>query len=114
MLISALAFAAALAGTQPAIKQCSINNAEFEDCLVLVKRENNITAIGVQFLTFDGKMVLAGNTIDNSKFQVRALAVADSPAVEAEGYCQAFTDAGFVRCSYTFQGASQVYTLTIR
>lgn len=110
-LIMALAISSA---PEPAIKQCSINDAEFEDCLVLVKRENNVTAIGVQFLTFDGKMVLAGNTIDNSKFQVRALAVADSPAVEAEGYCQAFTDAGFVRCSYTFQGASQVYTLTIR
>lgn len=114
MLITALSVAAAISGTQPAIKQCSINDAAFEDCLVVVNRQNNVTAIGVQFLTFEGKMVLAGDTIDNSKFQVRALAVADLPTVDAEGYCQAFTDAGFVRCTYTFQGASQVYTLTIR
>ena len=114
MLITALAVAAAISGTQPAIKQCSINNAEFEDCLVVVNRENGVTALGVSFLSFNGQMILAGSTVNNSKFQVQALSVKDSPTIEAQGYCQAFTDAGFVRCSYTFQGASQVYTLTIR
>ena len=112
MLITALAVAAAISGTQPAIKQCSINDAPAEDCLALVHRENGITAIAVKFLTFDGKMVVAGRTVDNSKFQVEALSVRDGPTVPASGYCQAFTN--YVRCSYTFQGASQVYTLTIR
>jgi hypothetical protein len=108
-LIMALAISSA---PEPAIKQCSINNAPAEDCLALVHRENGITALAVQFLTFDGKMIVAGHTVDNSKFQVEALSVGDGPTVPASGYCQAFTD--YVRCSYTFRGASQVYDLTIR
>ncbi len=112
MLITALAVAAAISGTQPAIKQCSINDSAFEDCAVVLNRQDNFTAIGVQFFTFEGRMVLAGRNVDNSKFEVNALALNDLPTSPANGYCEAYTN--YVRCAYTFQGASQVYTLTIR